>query len=139
LSDQDLGDPSSVKVDLAVELDKPSMRVTELGRATLTVRNNGSAMFDASSGPDLIGVLVTPGTCHVVGTFIGGTPSVLVLHQVQPGQSATIPIIFGTARCDGGEGSAKPPGVYGLLVVVGANECEPASGYVSREVLATIT
>jgi hypothetical protein len=133
------GDSSAVKVDLRVELDKPSMRVTERGRATLTVRNNGSAMFDASSGPDLIGVLVTPGTCHVVGTFIGGTQSVLVFHQVQPGQSATIPVVFGTARCDGGEGSAIPPGVYGLLVLVGANEREPGSGYVSPEVLVTIT
>ena len=133
------GDPAAVKLDLSVELVKPSMHVTELGRATLTVRNNGSTAFDASSGPELIGLLVTPGTHHVVGAFTGATQSVLVFHQVQPGQSATIPVIFGTARCDGGAGSAIPPGVYGLVVVVGANGREPGSGYVSPEVVVTIT
>ncbi len=133
------GDPAAVKLDLSVELIKPSMRVTELGRATLTVRNNGSTVFDASSGPELIGALVTPGTHHVVGAFTGATQSVLVFHQVQPGQSATIPVIFGTARCDGGEGSAIPPGVYGLVVVVGASGREAGRGYVSPEVVVTIT
>jgi hypothetical protein len=131
------GDPAAGKLELSVELAKPTMPVTELGQATLTIRNNGSTMFD-SGGPNVSGVLVTPGTRHVVGTFNGPTGAAFMILQIQPGQSATVPVIVGTTRCDTSEGTSIAPGVYGLLVVVSANDSDHGS-YVAPEVPVTIT
>jgi hypothetical protein len=133
------GDPAAVKLELSLTLAKSNFNVSEVGRATLRVQNNGTEVFDGSGGPDLIGVLVEPGTRRVVARFTGGTKAIAIGRQIAPGESADISVIFGAARCDGGEGSALPPGVYGLRVVVGGDQRTPGSGYLSPEIPVTLT
>ncbi|HUC04910.1 MAG TPA: hypothetical protein VL961_05900, partial [Acidimicrobiales bacterium] len=38
--------------------------------------------------------------------------------QLEPGQSSNIPIVGGTARCDGARGSALPAGLYAATTEV---------------------
>jgi hypothetical protein len=133
------GDPAAAKVELSLTLAKSAFTVAEVGQATLRVHNLGTETFNASSGPEIVGVVVQPSTSHVVGQFTGAARLSLIVRPIAPGESADIPVIFGAARCDGGEGSALPPGVYGLRAVLGADPRTPGSGYMSPEIPVTLT
>jgi hypothetical protein len=63
--------------------------------------------------------LVTPGTRRVVGTDAGVIAGTAYAPVLAPGQSQSIPIVAGTARCDGGVGSALPPGRYEAVGLLG--------------------
>jgi hypothetical protein len=56
--------------------------------------------------------LVVPATHEVVGIYGGPVAGTGYSPLLSPGQSQAVPIDGGTARCDGGVGSAVPPGRY---------------------------
>jgi hypothetical protein len=61
--------------------------------------------------------------------------------DLDPGESGTIAVIFGAARCDGEPGSALPPGTYGLRVAL-TQEGPPDQNYpvyLSSEAVVTVT
>jgi hypothetical protein len=90
--------------------------------AKLTASNRGKAPFEMDTGSELIGVLVKPGTHDVVGVYSGGIAGTGYELQAGPGATTSLTeapgVIFGTARCDGGTGSALSPGRYQAVVLV---------------------
>jgi hypothetical protein len=105
-------------LDLSLTLARPTVRSGDFGKAALVVYNNGPGVFGMDTGEPLVAQLVRPGTRRVVGTL--GIPTAGIGYGVplNLGQSETIPVLFGTARCDGGIGSAMPPGLYAVLVYI---------------------
>lgn len=66
-----------------------------------------------------IGVdLVRPGTHQVVGAYAGAIAGTGFGPLLAPGRTQTVEIVGGTARCDGGIGSATPPGRYDAVGLV---------------------
>jgi hypothetical protein len=57
-------------------------------------------------------MITRPGTRRVVGTYSGAIGGTGFAPLLNPGESQTVGIVGGTARCDGGIGSALPPGRY---------------------------
>ncbi len=55
---------------------------------------------------------------RVVGVFAGAIGGVARALAVSPGQDKAVSIAGGTARCDGGLGSALPPGNYNAVAEV---------------------
>jgi hypothetical protein len=53
---------------------------------------------------------------RVVGTFDGGIAGTGYGPKIAAGQDEKIPVVYGTTRCDGGLGSAMPPGPYKVVV-----------------------
>lgn len=62
--------------------------------------------------------LVEPGTHRVVGSYAGAIAGTGYAPLLAPGQTQTVAIVGGTARCDGGIGSAAPPGSYDAVGLV---------------------
>jgi len=134
-------DPAEGGLRLTVVPDSSTIAVSDTGTAKLVVENIGSERFAIDSGIPIVGVLVEPGTSHVVGEFVGGIAGVGGGVDLAPGEQGTIGVIFGAARCDGQPGSALPPGTYGLRVVLTAEGPANASGpaFVSPEAPITVS
>jgi len=134
-------DPASAGIELKVAADTPSITPGQTGRAKLIVTNIGTTKFSIDSGIPILGVLVTPGSDHVVGTYRGGVAGVGGGVDLAPGGEGSIDVIFGAGRCDGQPGSALPPGTYGLRVALTAegppDETRPI--YLSSETPITVT
>jgi hypothetical protein len=84
----------------------------------VVVRNTGTTAVRVATVQPIELQLVVPGTRRVVGTYAGAIAGTGYAPLLAPGQSQAIPVAAGTARCDGGIGSALPPGRYeavGLL------------------------
>lgn len=47
-------------------------------------------------------------------------------------------MLYGASRCDGGPGSALPPGRYGLRVVLAPEGSEPGPSLLSPQALVTV-
>ena len=106
--------------------------------STLTVTNNGPTRFTMDIGSPLSGVLVIPGSTHVVGV-VGGTQGVGLNIDLAVGASTAIDVGFAAFRCDGGTGSAAPAGTYGLLVALSSDEQSDTRAYLSPEIPITVT
>jgi hypothetical protein len=63
-------------------------------------------------------VITKPGTRRVVGVLTSPVAGVGYAVGLSPGQSLNIGIVGGTGRCDGGLGSALPPGRYEAVAEV---------------------
>jgi hypothetical protein len=110
----------------ALDLPSPSIQSGSNFGGNVAISESGPGSFQMDTGQPIEAVVVVPGTRRVVGVYgegIGGTGYV---KDVTPGQSETIPVVGGTARCDGGVGSVLPPGHYQVIVQV-APETKPHS------------
>jgi hypothetical protein len=129
---------------LAFSLQLPSRNVRDGGTltGTLIARNRGDEPFEMDTGSTLEGVLVKAGTHDVVGVFSGGIAGTGFELSVGSGEtsspSAGPTVLIGTARCDGGIGSALPPGRYQALVLV-MDETDVAPRYLTPPVNLTVT
>lgn len=83
---------------------------------------DGSKPFDMDLGQPLNAWLVRRGTRRVVGVYAGGILGTGYVTRLKTGHLRPIPIVGGTARCDGEIGSALPPGVYNVVVLVAPEE-----------------
>jgi hypothetical protein len=63
-------------------------------------------------------VLTKPGSRRVVGVFGGGIAGTAYGVSLSPGQKQKVSIVGGSARCDGGTGSALPQGRYDAVAEV---------------------
>jgi hypothetical protein len=86
--------------------------------ATLVVSDSGPGTFAMDTGQPLVAVVVRAGTRQVVGVYSGLIAGTGHLVHLTPGQTGTVSVFGGTARCDGGMGSALPPGTYQVVVQV---------------------
>jgi hypothetical protein len=67
-------------------------------------------------------VVIRPGTRRAVGIFTGQFALPGLVINIGPGQTKNIFAIGGTGRCDGGYGSALPPGHYDAVAQVSGTE-----------------
>jgi hypothetical protein len=87
-----------------------------VGRVRL--HEQGPGTLSMNIGQPLEAVLVRPGTERVVGVYAEGIAGTGQTVRLAPGQSMSVAVIGGTARCDGGTGSALSAGTYGATVLV---------------------
>jgi len=100
---------------LHLQLAHSSIRSGAIGSADLIVQNEGAGVFFMDTGQPLAAQIVQRGTRRVVGVLSVGIAGTGYGRRLSTGQSEKIPVIFGTARCDGGLGSATPPGRYDVV------------------------
>ena len=105
----------------------------------MTVTNNGTQQFTMDVGSPLSGVLVIPGSKHVIG-IVGGTIAGVGLRvDLAVGASTVVPVAFAAFRCDGGPGSAVPAGTYALRVVLTSEQQDDSRAILSPEIPITVT
>jgi hypothetical protein len=133
--------PLPLPSDLAVALRLQGTTVRSgadlAGKVVLTYRGTGSFAMD--TGQPLEAVVVRPGTRQVVGVDAGAIAGTGDASRITDGQSESISIAGGTARCDGGLGSALPPGRYQVLVRVAPETTPLARGYLTPPVTIRVT
>jgi hypothetical protein len=116
---------------LALQLQRKSVRSGGNFSGAVVVSEHGQGSFSMETGQPLVAVLVRPGTLQVVAidseVIAGGGD----LTQLTPGETSTIPVVGGTARCDGGLGSALPPGTYQAIVLVAPEGRHPYPAYLT--------
>lgn len=110
------GDPLPSGLSLRLVVDHRTIQTGDVGHATLVVSEGGPGTFQMDTGQPLVAWLVRPGTRKVVGAIDVGIGGTGYAPQVRRGREGRIPVVFGTARCDGGRGSASPPGRYDTVV-----------------------
>jgi hypothetical protein len=134
-------DPATIGLELSLTVQTPTISASQYGQATLTERNIGTKPFSFDSGQPVVGSIVKPGTKQVVARFTGAIAGVGGGPSLAPGESGTVSVVFGGTRCDGGPGTALPPGTYGLRVALTQEGPDPTSypAYLSPEVPITIT
>jgi hypothetical protein len=100
----------------------------------LLISELGAGSLSMDPGQPVQAVVVRKGTIRVVGVYsgvIGGTGYPVKLAR---GQSKTVAVIGGTARCDGGTGSALPAGPYGVMVQISDEGAGPSPDYLTPQV-----
>ncbi len=115
-SSMPVGDPLPLGLSLKLVLDHRTVTTGDSGDASLVVSERGPGRFQISTGQPLAGEVVRAGTRRAVGTSDVPTAGTGLGVTIGPGQDRRIPVFFGTARCDGGLGSAMPPGRYDVVV-----------------------
>jgi len=91
------------------------------------------------TGQPIQAVVVVRGTRRVVGVYSGGIAGTGYFVRVGPGLSETIPVFVGTTRCDGGIGSALPPGKYQVIVQVAPETTPHSPAYLTPPVALRVT
>jgi hypothetical protein len=134
-----LPETSSMPKDLNISLRLTSNNV-KAGAAfagTLMLRYEGPSSFEMDTGQPVEAVVVRLGTHRVVGVYSGGIAGTGFGPRLGAGQSYQVSVIGGTARCDGGIGSALPAGHYQEVAVV-MNENGQAPRYLTNPVPLTV-
>jgi hypothetical protein len=105
-------------LNLKLKLAHSTIRSGDSGSGTLVVYDAGPGVFNVDPGQPLVAEVVRLATRNVVATISGGLNGTGYGTRLRPGQRFTIPVAFGTARCDGGIGSALAAGRYGVVVYI---------------------
>ena len=127
--------PPGLALSLTLE-HRTVARTADAAKGSLTVRYDGPGTFDLGPGQPIEAHIVKPGTRSVIGTFTGLIAGTGLSVHLASGEQQTIDVLIGTARCDGGLGSALPPGTYGVLAPLGPDGGPP--DYLAPEVQLTI-
>ena len=134
-----VGDPLPSGLTLKLVVDRRTLKAGAEGNAVLVEHETGSGTFQMDTGQPLVAWLVRPGTRKVVGALDVGTAGTGYAPQVKKGQDGRIPVAFGTARCDGGVGSAMPPGHYDVVVYMHPETPGPGPVYYAPGVPVVVT
>jgi hypothetical protein len=110
--------PMPPGLHLSLRLKHTVVRPGEGFFGTVVISEDGPGVFSMDLGAPLEAVVVKPGTRQVVGVFTGGIAGYGLSPRLTAGQTEAIQVLGGTARCDGGLGTAMPPGTYQVLVQV---------------------
>jgi hypothetical protein len=124
-------------VSLSLHLEGPTVAFGSDFSGSVTLFNKGPSPFGADIGQPLRAVLVRFGSDRVAGVYGGDIVGTGLLVELAPRRSETICVVGGTARCDGGTGSALPHGLCGVTVLVrdeGANLSARAPSLSARRV-----
>jgi hypothetical protein len=116
------GDPLPSGLGLKLVVDHRTVNAGDVGNATLVVSESGPGTFQMDTGQPLTAEVVRPGTRKVVGIPDVPTAGTGYGPKIGAGRDESIPVFFGTARCDGGLGSAMPTGRYDVVVVMHSEE-----------------
>jgi hypothetical protein len=103
-------------LEMNVEVDQTVLEVGDDGHGRLVLRNNGQERIGPlSSGQPLVGSLLNASR-EAVGGYTGWIAGMGLTIDLEPGRSASIEVIFGTASSREELGYAVPPGEYWLKV-----------------------
>ena len=123
---------------LSLRLSSKTVRSGDPLDGTLALAYSGASSFEMDTGQPIEAVVVLPGTHRVVGVYSGGIAGTGYAVRLDPGQSYHVTVIGGTARCDGGIGSALPAGKYQVLTVA-MDETGRPPRYLAPPVSLTVT
>ena len=132
----DLQTPTALPRGLRLSLRLGNTSVTSGADFSGSVRlaELGPGRFSMDLGQPVQAVVVRTGTQRVVGVYsgvIGGTGYQVNLVR---GESKKVAVIGGTARCDGGTGSALPAGTYSVVVQISSEDAGPSPDYLTPQV-----
>jgi hypothetical protein len=115
-----LATPSSIPAGYSATLDLSSttVRAGANVKGHVVLRATGSASVRVLSYQPIEVVLTKPGERRVVGVYGGAIAGTGYGPLLVPGRSVNVGLVGGTARCDGGLGSALPPGHYDAVAEV---------------------
>jgi hypothetical protein len=103
-------------LEMNVEVDQTVLEVGDDGHGRLVLRNNGQERIGPlSTGQPLVGSLLNASR-EAVGGYTGWIAGTGMTIDLEPGRSASIKVIFGTASTREELGYALPPGTYSLKV-----------------------
>jgi hypothetical protein len=100
----------------------------------VALHEQGPGTLSMNIGQPLEAVLVRPGTERVVGVYAEGIAGTGQTVRLAPSQSTSVHVVGGTARCDGGTGSALPAGTYWATVLVTNEGTGPSPYYFTHPV-----
>ncbi len=116
---------------LALQLQRKSVRSGGNFSGAVVVSEHGPGSFTMDTGQPLEAFVVRPGTLQIVGLFGEGIGGTGYFTHLTSGETSTIRVVGGTARCDGGLGSALPPGTYQVIVRVAPEGRHPYPAYLT--------
>jgi len=103
-------------LEMSVEVDRQVLEAGDDGRGRLVLRNSSAGRIGPlGSGQPLVGSLLNA-SLEAIGGYSGWIAGTGVIIDLAPGQSASIPVIYGTASTREGLGYVVPPGTYWLKV-----------------------
>lgn len=103
-------------LEMSVEVDQEVLQAGDDGHGRLMLRNTGTERIGPlDSGQPLAGSLLNS-SLEVVGGYSGWIAGVGRIIDLAPGESASLPVIFGTASTREELGYILPPGQYWLQV-----------------------
>jgi hypothetical protein len=111
-----------------LELSHRKVKVGANLNGAVVLRATGRSSVRIPSDQPIEVVLTKPGSRRVVGVYSGGIAGTGFSPILQPGQSVRVDALGGTARCDGGVGSALPPGHYDALAEVSGAAVDGTGG-----------
>lgn len=115
-----LGAPTSAPAGYSSVLHLRS-RVIKVGgdlKGHVTFRSTSTLNVRVLTDQPIEVVVTKPGARRVVGVVTGFFVGTAYAPSLAPGQSQNVAIVGGTGRCDGGVGSALPPGRYDAVAEV---------------------
>jgi hypothetical protein len=113
-----LASPSLAPAGYSATLDLRSRRIEVGGNLKVAAVRNTSTESVRVLTSSVEAVITKLGTGRVVGVYSGGIAGEGLSLLLSPGQSQTLGVVGGTASCDGGIGSALPPGRYNAVAEV---------------------
>jgi hypothetical protein len=125
-------------LSLSLHLKADTVRSGDVATGNVEITNRGTAPFFMDTGQPLQAVIVRPGSHQIVGAYTGGIAGTGYGMRLTKGQHENVPTFVGTARCDGGLGSALPPGKYQAVVLV-MDETGKGPRYLTPPTALTVT
>jgi hypothetical protein len=130
--------PYPVGLHLSLQLPTPKIRSGSMFNPTVLVTETGPSTFSMDTGRPIQAVIVRTDTRQVVGVYGGAIGGTGYLVDLSAGQSRSIPVVGGTARCDGGIGSALPVGSYQAIAQVTPETSPHAPAYLTSPVAVRV-
>jgi hypothetical protein len=113
-----------------VELNDPELETGSVGRGRLVLLNTGTGVIDLHTDSFVRATVVYTSNLETAATFNGFTLGTGLRVHLNPGEEATIALIFATTTLRDGEKVALPPGDYLVRVKLPILERRPdADGY----------
>jgi hypothetical protein len=103
-------------LEISIEVDQKILKAGDDGHGQLVLRNGDSERIGPfGTGRPLTGSLLNA-SLETVGGYSGAIAGVGLIIDLAPGQSVSVPVIFGTASTREDLGYVIPPGEYWLKV-----------------------
>lgn len=127
-------DPLPAGLRLRLRLRERVIRSGSNFLGSVVISEHRDARFYMDTGHPLLAWVLHRGTRHVVGVYAGAVAGTGFTTRLRRGERHAVPVIGGTARCDGGFGSALQPGRYSVVVLVFSEGMSPGPIYVTSPI-----
>ena len=101
---------------MSAEVSPSVLQVGDDGHGRLVLHNSGPGRIGPLDSGQSLGGSLLNASFEAVGSYAGWIAGTGLIVDLEPGQSASIPVIYGTASTREDLGYALPPGTYWLKV-----------------------